>query len=125
MNIRLTESQLRLLFEEKNSLESLQRLIDPKDFIFQYGPDDSFIIPKKITLEGDVGEISVGVEFDKITYKGQDITDFVYNYVFTRDYDSRFVSVYSHHVADILNKGVMRLISTTVTDYDVFYPVVI
>lgn len=125
MNIRLTESQLRLLFEEKNSLESLQRLIDPKDFIFQYGPDDSYIIPKKITLEGDVGEISVGVEFDKITYKGQDITEFVYNYVSTRDYDSSFISVYSHHVADILNKGVMRLISTTVTDYDVFYPVVI
>ena len=125
MNILLTENQLRLLFEEKNSLESLQRMINPKDFIFQYGPDDSFIIPKKITLEGEVGEISVGVEFDKITYKGQDITDFVYNYVFTRDYDSRFVSVYSHHVTDILNKGVMRLISTTVSDFDVYYPVVL
>ena len=88
MKVIITESQLKRLFEANTLTDNLNNLIKPKDFIYQFGMGDTYIIPDNIIIEGDIedgdeglnNDLQVRVTIDKVIYRGEDITEFAINW---------------------------------------------
>ena len=123
MNILITEKQLKTLSEANTILDNFNNLIDPTKFSYEYGINDSVIIPNKVFMEGSIEDedITVHVSIGKVKYQGQDVTSFAKDYVFWSDNeDTQLAYVYKTVIADKINQ-LLRVTPITISEWDVHF----
>ena len=123
MKVIVKESQLLRLFEANTVVDNLNNMIDPKNFIYEFGYKDSFIVPESVMLEGSVEEEDIGVKVNigKVMYQGQDVTEFANNYVFFSGDgdDSALTHEYKIFVSDKINQ-LLRVTPIRISEWVVF-----
>lgn len=124
MKILITEKQLKTLSEANTILDNFNNLIDPTKFSYEYGINDSVIIPNKVFMEGSIEDedITVHVSIGKVIYEGQDVTSFAKDYVFWSDNneDTQLAYVYKTVIADKINQ-LLRVTPITISEWDVHF----
>jgi len=122
LKILITEKQLRRLSEANTLLDNLNNKIDPSKFSYEYGWKDSIIIPHQVIMEGSIEEqdITVNVTIGKVTYEGQDVTNFANNYVFWSGEgdDSELAYKYKMFIVDKINH-LLRITPIKISEWDV------
>ena len=130
MKVIITESQLKRLFEANTLTDNLNNLIKPKDFIYQFGMGDTYIIPDNIIIEGDIedgdeglnNDLQVRVTIDKVIYRGEDITEFAINWALWSGESDRNTELghrYVLYVTEVINKRILRLSNLEISEWDV------
>lgn len=130
MKVIITESQLKRLFEANTLTDNLNNLINPKDFIYQFGMGDTYIIPDNIIIEGDIedgdeglkNDLQVRVTIDKVIYRGEDITEFAINWALWSGESDRNTELghrYVLYVTEVINKRILRLSNLEISEWDV------
>lgn len=124
MNILITEKQLKTLSEANTILDNFNNLIDPTKFSYEYGINDSVIIPNKVFMEGSIEDedITVHVSIGKVTHQGQDVTSFAKDYVFWSDSndDTQLAYDYKTVIADKINQ-LLRVTPIRISEWDVHF----
>jgi len=122
MKVIITENQLLRLFESNTLLDNLNNLIDPNKFSYEYGWKDSTITPDQVFMEGSVEDedITIHVNIGKVTYEGQDVTQFANNYVFWSGEgdDTELAYKYKMFISDEINK-LLRVTPIKTSEWDV------
>ena len=122
MKILITEKQLKRLSEANTLLDNLNNMIDPNKFSYEYGWKNSIIIPHQVFMEGSIEDedITVHVNIGKVTYEGQDVTQFANNYVFWSGEgdDSELAYKYKMSIVDKIN-NLLRVTPIKITEWDV------
>jgi len=124
MKVILTESQVQRLIEVNTPLDNLNNIINATDYRYQFGLDNSYIIPNSVILEGDISDqdITVRVTVDKVIYEGEDITRFAKNYaLYSGDYDedTPLTFEFKNHIVKLINSKVLILLNQEISEYDV------
>ena len=134
MKVIITETQLLRLFEANTLTDNLNNLINRKDFIYQFGMGDSYILPGNITIEGDIedgdeglnNDLQVRITVDKVIYRGEDITEFAINWALWSG-DSATNTELGHgfvlYVTEVINKRILRLSNLEISEWDVILDV--
>jgi len=122
MKVIITENQLLRLFESNTLLDNLNNLIDPNKFSYEYGWKDSIITPDQVFMEGSIEDedITIHVNIGKVTYEGQDVTQFANNYVFWSGEgdDTELAYKYKMFISDEINK-LLRVTPIKTSEWDV------
>jgi len=122
MKVIITENPLLRLFESNTLLDNLNNLIDPNKFSYEYGWKDSIITPDQVFMEGSIEDedITIHVNIGKVTYEGQDVTQFANNYVFWSGEgdDTELAYKYKMFISDEINK-LLRVTPIKTSEWDV------
>jgi len=122
MKVIITENQLLRLFEANTLLDNLNNLIDPNKFSYEYGWKDSIITPDQVFMEGSIEDedITIHVNIGKVTYEGQDVTQFANNYVFWSGEgdDTELAYKYKMFISEEINK-LLRVTPIKTSEWDV------
>lgn len=124
MKIILTESQVQRLIEANTALDNLNNTINPTEYTYKFGWGESYIVPGIVSLEGDISDedVQVRVSVEKVTYRGEDVTEFAINYaLYSGDYDgdTPLAFDFKNHIVRLINSKVLRLVNQEIMEYDV------
>jgi hydrogenase maturation factor HypE len=122
MEFILNESQYKRIFESNTVIDNINNLINSD--VHEIKIDFVSIILDKIIISGDVDSIDyVVAKISKIYYRGQDVTEFSFHYIFS-DYNENEGDLsydLKNKIANILNRKYLKYINTEVSDYQISF----